>query len=102
VAGLILDASALIAADRNDRCFFAFWSEAVARRVVPVLPASALARACGVLVRFASPRSLRRAGSSRSMRYSPDQLANSVVWPGPPLWWTQRSLPARRGAGTPC
>lgn len=53
MAGLTLDASALAAADRNDRSFFAFWSEAVARGVVPVVPAPALAQA------WRSPRQAR-------------------------------------------
>jgi len=45
VAGLTLDAGALIAADRNDRSFWAFWKEASVRGVVPVIPAPALAHA---------------------------------------------------------
>jgi len=45
VAGLTLDTGALIAADRNDRSFWAFWKEALARGVVPVIPAPALVKA---------------------------------------------------------
>lgn len=45
MAGLTLDAGALIAADRDDRGFWAYWSEAVAREVVAVIPAPALAQA---------------------------------------------------------
>ena len=45
MAGLTLDAGALIAADRNDRSFWAFWKEASVRGVVPVIPAPALAHA---------------------------------------------------------
>jgi hypothetical protein len=45
VAGLTLDTGALIAADRNDRAFWAFLKEAVGRGVVPVIPAPALAQA---------------------------------------------------------
>lgn len=45
MAGLTLDAGALIAADRNDRAFWAFWKEAAGRGVVPVIPAPALAQA---------------------------------------------------------
>ena len=36
---------ALIAAERNDRSFWSFWSETVARGIVPVIPAGALAQA---------------------------------------------------------
>ncbi|HEX9124392.1 MAG TPA: twitching motility protein PilT [Actinomycetota bacterium] len=45
MAGLTLDAGALIAAERNDRAFWAFWKEASERGVVPVIPAAALAQA---------------------------------------------------------
>jgi hypothetical protein len=55
LAGLTLDAGALIAGDRNDRGFWSFWSEAVARGIVPVIPAAALAQA------WRSPRQARLA-----------------------------------------
>ena len=42
---LTLDTGALIAADRNDRSFWAFWKEALVRGVVPVIPAPALVKA---------------------------------------------------------
>lgn len=42
---MTLDTGALIAAERNDRNFWAFWSETVAREIVPVIPAVALAQA---------------------------------------------------------
>jgi predicted nucleic acid-binding protein len=45
LAGLTLDTGALIAGERNERTFWAFWSETVARQVVPVIPAAALAQA---------------------------------------------------------
>ena len=45
MAGLTLDTGALIAADRNDRSFWAFWKEASVRGVVPVIPAPALVKA---------------------------------------------------------
>ena len=45
LAGLTLDTGALIAAERNDRSFWAFWSETVAREIVPVIPAVVLAQA---------------------------------------------------------
>jgi len=45
MAGLTLDAGALIAAERNDRGFWSFWSEAIGRDIVPVIPAAALAQA---------------------------------------------------------
>src|SRR5438874_13794992 len=45
LAGLTLDTGALIAADRNDRSFWSFWAETVARGIVPVIPAGALAQA---------------------------------------------------------
>ena len=45
MAGLTLDAGALIAADRDDRRFWSHWAEAMAREVVPVIPAAALAQA---------------------------------------------------------
>jgi hypothetical protein len=45
LAGLTLDAGALIAADRNDRSFWSFWAESLARGIVPVIPAAALAQA---------------------------------------------------------
>jgi hypothetical protein len=53
VGGLTLDAGALIAAERNDRSFWAFWKEASGRGVVPVIPAPALAQA------WRGPRSAR-------------------------------------------
>jgi hypothetical protein len=55
VAGLTLDAGALIAADRNDRAFWAFFKEASERQVVPVIPAPVLAQA------WRSPRQARLA-----------------------------------------
>ena len=45
MAGLTLDTGALIAADRNDRSFWAFFKEAILRGVVPVIPAPVLAQA---------------------------------------------------------
>lgn len=45
MAGLTLDAGALIAADRNVRSFWAFFKEAIDRGVVPVIPSPALAQA---------------------------------------------------------
>lgn len=42
---MTLDTGALIAAERNDRGFWAFWAETVARGIVPVIPAAALAQA---------------------------------------------------------
>ncbi len=45
MAGLTLDTGALIAADRNDREFWAFFKEASEREVVPVIPAPVLAQA---------------------------------------------------------
>ena len=45
MAGLTLDTGALIAADRNDRAFWAFFKEASNREVVPVIPAPVLAQA---------------------------------------------------------
>ena len=45
MAGLTLDAGALIAAERNDRAFWAVFKEATLREVVPVIPAPALAQA---------------------------------------------------------
>ncbi len=44
MAGLTLDAGALIAAERNDRAFWALFKEALIRKVVPVVPAPALAQ----------------------------------------------------------
>jgi len=44
VAGLTLDAGALIAADRNDRAFWAIFKEATLREIVPVIPAAVLAQ----------------------------------------------------------
>ena len=55
MAGLTLDAGALIAADRNDRAFWAFFKEASERQVVPVIPAPVLAQA------WRSPRQARLA-----------------------------------------
>ncbi len=55
MAGLTLDAGALVAADRNDRRFWSYWAEAVARGVVPVIPAPALSQA------WRSPRQARLA-----------------------------------------
>ncbi len=55
MAGLTLDTGALIAAERNDRAFWAFWKEASERGVVPVVPAAALAQA------WRSPRQARLA-----------------------------------------
>jgi predicted nucleic acid-binding protein len=55
VAGLTLDTGALIAADRNDRAFWAFFKEASNREVVPVIPAPVLAQA------WRSPRQARLA-----------------------------------------
>jgi hypothetical protein len=55
MAGLTLDAGALVAADRNDRRFWAYWAEAISRSVVPVIPAPALAQA------WRSPRQARLA-----------------------------------------
>lgn len=55
MAGLTLDTGALIAAERNDRAFWAFWKEASCRGVVPVVPAAALAQA------WRSPRQARLA-----------------------------------------
>jgi predicted nucleic acid-binding protein len=45
VAGLTLDTGALIAAERNNRAFWAFFKEAFEREVVPVIPAPVLAQA---------------------------------------------------------
>ena len=45
MAGLTLDAGALMAAERNDRAFWAVFKEATLREVVPVIPAPALAQA---------------------------------------------------------
>ena len=45
MASLALDTRALIAADRNDREFWAFFKEASKREVVPVIPAPVLAQA---------------------------------------------------------
>ena len=42
---MTLDTGALIAGERNDRSFWVFWSESVAREIVPVIPAAALAQA---------------------------------------------------------
>jgi predicted nucleic acid-binding protein len=42
---LTLDTGALIAGERNDRSFWVFWSESVAREIVPVIPAAVLAQA---------------------------------------------------------
>lgn len=42
---MTLDTGALIAGERNERSFWAFWSESVAREIVPVIPAAALAQA---------------------------------------------------------
>lgn len=42
---MTLDTGALIAADRDDRAFWAVWSEAVGRGVVPLIPAGVLAQA---------------------------------------------------------
>ena len=44
MAGLTLDAGALIAADKNDRRFWAFWKERVRRRVPVVVPAAVVAQ----------------------------------------------------------
>lgn len=44
MAGLTLDAGALIAAERNDRRFWTFWRVAMSRDVVPTVPATALAQ----------------------------------------------------------
>jgi len=55
VAGLTLDTGALIAAERNDREFWAFFKEASEREVVPVIPAPVLAQA------WRSPRQARLA-----------------------------------------
>ena len=45
MAGLTLDAGALIAADRNDRRFWAHWKEALRRGLDVTIPAVALAQA---------------------------------------------------------
>lgn len=45
MAGLTFDAGALIAADRNDRRFWALWKVATLRHVVARVPAPALAQA---------------------------------------------------------
>jgi hypothetical protein len=45
LAGLTFDAGALIAADRDDRGFWAHWAEAVSRGIVPVIPTTALSQA---------------------------------------------------------
>ena len=45
LAGLTLDTGALIAAERNERNFWSFWAETVARGIVPVIPAGVLAQA---------------------------------------------------------
>lgn len=44
VAGLVLDAGPLIAAERNDRRFFAWWKLAMQRDVLPVVPAPVVAQ----------------------------------------------------------
>jgi len=45
LAGLTLDAGVLIAAERDDRQFWAFWRLAMEHKLVPVVPAAALAQA---------------------------------------------------------
>src|SRR6185369_6994418 len=45
MAGLTLDAGALLAADRGDRRFWALWKEALRRDVDVTVPAAALAQA---------------------------------------------------------
>ncbi len=45
MAGLTLDAGALIAGDRDDRRFWAFWKEAVTRDADLTVPAVAVAQA---------------------------------------------------------
>ncbi len=55
MAGVTLDTGALIAAERNDRAFWAFFKEASEREVVPVIPAPVLAQA------WRSPRQARLA-----------------------------------------
>jgi hypothetical protein len=45
VAGLTLDAGALIAAERDDRRFWVFWKEALRRGVDVTVPAPVLAQA---------------------------------------------------------
>lgn len=45
MAGLTLDAGVLIAAERADQQFWGFWDAAMARGVVPAVPAAALAQA---------------------------------------------------------
>ena len=45
MAGLSLDAGALIAAERNDRAVWAFLGEVLTDGVVPLVPAAALAQA---------------------------------------------------------
>ncbi len=44
MAGLTLDAGALIAADRNDRRFWRFWKDALRREVEVTVPAAVLAQ----------------------------------------------------------
>jgi len=55
VAGLTLDAGALIAAERDDRRFWAFWKEALQRDIEIVVPATALAQV------WRGPKSARQA-----------------------------------------
>ncbi len=55
MAGLTLDAGALIAADRDDKRFWSFWSVAVKRRTVATIPATIVAQA------WRSPRNVRMA-----------------------------------------
>lgn len=55
MAGLTLDAGALIAADKDDRRFWAFWTEALRRDIELVVPATALAQV------WRGPKSARQA-----------------------------------------
>lgn len=55
MAGITLDAGALIAADRNDERFWGFFRESVGRGVTTTIPAGALAQA------WRGPRSARLA-----------------------------------------
>lgn len=74
MAGLTLDSGALIAADRNDRIFWAFLKEAIDRGVVPVVPALALAQA------WRSPRQARLAQLVKACWVEPldESLAKSA------------------------
>lgn len=74
MAGLTLDAGALIAADRNVRSFWAFLKEAIDRGVVPVIPSPVLVQA------WRTPRQARLAQVVKACWVEPleESLARSA------------------------